>query len=89
MSITEIMQKLKAAFAGAFAHPAPLLCFIGAAVVAPVALVSLGGDGPNNLPWYFWAFAMSLVLVVVSVGFWMFARKRPEAEDISISPDRR
>jgi hypothetical protein len=52
-------------------------------------LVSLGGDGPNNLPWYFWAFAMSLVLVVVSVGFWMFARKRPEAEDISISPDRR
>ena len=62
--------------------------FVGAAVVAPIALVSMGGHQPNNLPWYFWALALSLALVVIGAGFMKFARKRPDSEDISISPDR-
>jgi hypothetical protein len=57
-------------------------------VVAPLALLSLGGSLPNNLPWYFWVSVMALVLAVITIGFWKFARKRSGKEDISISPDR-
>jgi hypothetical protein len=90
MAIKNVLLKVKtASSAGAFAHPAPLICFVGAAVLAPIALVSMGGDQPNNLPWYFWVLALSLVLVVIGAGFMKFARKRPDSEDISISPDRR
>ena len=82
-----IKINLKAAFAGAFTHPGPLLWFIGAAVVAPVILLSLGGQ-PNQLPWYFWALAVSLIVTVIGFGFWQFARKRRDGNDLSISPDR-
>jgi hypothetical protein len=88
MFIRQVLLKLKSASAGAFGRPVFLFWFICAALIAPIALVSLAGE-PNNLPWYFWAAAISLVLGVMSIGFWMFARKRSAAEDISISPDRK
>jgi hypothetical protein len=88
MSLKQFLLNLKIRFAGAFKHPASLFLFVGAALIAPIALVSLAGEGPNNLPWFFWVFVVLLALVVTGVGFWKFARKRHDAQDISISPGR-
>lgn len=89
MHIQTVLQNLKAASAGGFSRPSPLLWFVAAALVGPFALLTIGGSQSNNLPWYFWAAILSLLLVVVCAGFLMFTRESHEAEDISISPDRR
>jgi hypothetical protein len=88
--VKQVLLKLKtASAAGAFAHPGPLFWFVGGAVIAPIVLFLLGGQQPNNLPWYFWALAITMAVGVLSAGFLRFARKPTDAEDISISPDRR
>ena len=88
MHIQTVLLNLKGASAGGFARPSPLLWFVVAALVAPFALLTLGGSQANNLPWYFWAVILLLLLMVVCVGFLRFTRTSREAEDISISPER-
>jgi len=86
MYIQDVLLRVKSATTGAFVKPVPLFWFIAAAVIAPFMFLILGATGPNNLPWYFWTMISVLVLVVVSVGFWMFARDSHKSEDISIRP---
>lgn len=67
---------------------APLFWFVAIAVIAPFALLTIGGKQSNNLPWYFWAAILLLVLVAICVGFLRFTHESHEAVDISISPER-
>jgi hypothetical protein len=83
------LLNLKVASAGGFSRPSPLFWFVAAALVAPFALLTLGGSQSNNLPWYFWATILLLLLVVICIGFLRFTREPREAEDISIRPGRR
>jgi hypothetical protein len=89
MYIQDVVLRLKAAFDGAFARPKPLLWFIAGALAGPFMLLTAGGREANNLPWYVWTTVPVLLLMVVSVGFFRFARASRVAECISISPDRR
>lgn len=61
--------------------------------VGPIVLLAVGGTdptntGPPNLPWYFVAIFLAVVLVIVGAGFLMFSRGPRREEDISISPER-
>lgn len=63
------------------------------AVVGPFVLLAIGGRDPNrpdqpNLPWYFLAIVLLLVLVIIGVGFVMFTRESHHNEEISISPEQ-
>jgi uncharacterized membrane protein len=89
MHIQDAVLRLKAASAGAFARPASLFRFVAAALVLPFLLLTIGGRESNNLPWYFWVGLLTLLLVVMCVGFLRFTRESHEAEEISISPDHR
>ncbi|HEX5733611.1 MAG TPA: hypothetical protein VF131_12320 [Blastocatellia bacterium] len=89
MNIQNVLLNLKAVSAGAFARPALIFWFVAIAVVGPFVLLTIGGREANDLPWYFWALAMLLLALVITVGFLRFTRKPHEAEDISINPDRR
>jgi hypothetical protein len=78
---------------GIFDRVALALGLIGA-IVGPFILLAVGGRDPNNpnqpgLPWYFLAIVLVLMLVIIGVGFLLFARVSQEGEEISISPDRR
>jgi MFS family permease len=62
------------------------------AVVGPFLLLTVGGRDPSrpdepNLPWYFLAIVLVIVLAIIGVGFYMFTRDSHEADDISISPE--
>jgi hypothetical protein len=89
MQTQGVVLRLKARSDGAFARPAPLFKFVATALVGPFVLLTVGGSLSNNLPWYFWASVVGLLLMVICVGFLRFTRESHEAEDISISPDRR
>jgi hypothetical protein len=78
---------------GVFDRIALALGLIGA-IVGPFILLAVGGRDPGNpnqpgLPWYFLAIVLVLVLVIIAVGFLLFARASQEGEEISISPGRR
>ena len=88
MQTQRILLKLKAASDGAFERPAPLFKFVAAALVGPFILLTIGGSMSNNLPWYFWATMIVMLLAVICVGFLRYAREPQEDEDISISPNR-
>jgi len=88
MSIQTAILKLKANSTGAFGRPAPAIKFI-AAISGLIALTLLGLREPNNVPWYYLAAALLLLLSIVCVGFAMFARGSHSAEDISIRPKSR
>jgi len=87
MQIQRVLLKLRARSAGAFEHPAPLLKFVALALVAPFILLTIGLNESNNLPWYFWATILLMLLAVICVGFLKFTRESHEAEEISINPD--
>jgi hypothetical protein len=89
MQIQRVFLNLKAVSTGAFDPAAPLLRFVAAALVAPFILLTIGGRQSNNLPWYFWATILLMLLAVVCVGYLRFTRDPHEAEDISIRPGRR
>ena len=85
----DALLNLKASSVGGFARPAPFFWFIGAALIGPFALLTIGGSQSNNLPWYFWAAILLMLLAVLCVGYLRFTRESHEAQDVSISPDRR
>lgn len=89
MKIQKSLLNLKASSAGGFARPAPFFWFVGAALIGPFALLTIGGSQSHNLPWYFWAAILTMLLAVICVGFLRYARESHEARDVSISPDRR
>jgi hypothetical protein len=71
-----------------------LLIGLVGAIVGPFVLLAIGGDDPRNanetnLPWYFLVIVLIIVLAIVGVGFLMFTRESRDAEEISISPDRK
>jgi len=88
MQTQQILLKVKAVSAGAFERPAALLKFVAIALVAPFILLTIGGSQANNLPWYFWAAMITLLVTVISIGYVRFARGSNDGEDISINPDR-
>jgi MFS family permease len=76
---------------GVFDRAVLLIGLVGA-IVGPFVLLAMGGRDRNRpeqagLPWYFLVIVLILVLVIMGVGFLMFARDSTEADDISISPD--
>ena len=89
MHIPNLFLNLKAVSAGGFDRASPFFWFVAAALIGPFALLTLGGSQSNNLPWYFWAAILLVLLVMTCVGFVRFTRVSHDAEDISISPDRR
>lgn len=71
-----------------------LLVGLIGAVVGPFVLLAVGGRDPGNpgqpnLPWYFLAIVLALVLVIIGVGFVLFTRESHHDEEISINPDAR
>jgi peptidoglycan/LPS O-acetylase OafA/YrhL len=88
MQIQSVLLNLKAASIKVWARRAPVFWFVAVALVAPFALLTIGGSQANNLPWYFWVAILLVLLVVMCIGFLRFTRESHEAEDISISPDR-
>jgi hypothetical protein len=61
-------------------------------VVGPFVLLAIGGrDSGNpetpNLPWYFLAIVLVLVLAIVGAGFVLFTRESHYEDEISISPE--
>lgn len=63
-------------------------------VVGPFVLLAIGGRdtaNPNaaNLPWYFLAIVLVLVLAIVGAGFVLFTRESHYEDEISISPEHR
>jgi len=78
---------------GVFDRVALLVGLIGA-VVGPFVLLAIGGRDPSNpsqagLPWYFLVIVLLIVLVIIGVGFFMFARESRDSEEISINPEHR
>ena len=64
------------------------------AIIGPFVLLAISGSDPNNpnetnLPWYFLVIVLVIVLAIIGVGFLMFTRESRDAEEISISPDRK
>lgn len=59
------------------------------AVMGPFFLLTIGGSGASNLPWYVWAITLLLMLLVIGRGRYLFMLDSKEAEAISISPKRR
>ena len=88
MSLKDVFVDLRMTFAGGFDRPSDLVWFVAVALLAPLALVTLGGSQSNNLPWYFWATIMGSLIIGTLIAFLRFARRTHEG-DISISPDRR
>lgn len=80
--------QLKTASAGALRRPGVLIGFI-AAFLGPLVLFVVGGRHPSNVPWYFWAVVVGLLVMVVVGGFLMFSRDRDVGKEISISPTNR
>jgi len=89
MFIQDVALRLKLTSNGAFARPAPFFWFVAAGLVGPFFLLTIGGSQSSNLPWYFWATILLMLFLVICVGVLKFTREPPEAEDISISPNRR
>jgi hypothetical protein len=78
---------------GVFDRVVLLIGLIGA-IVGPFVLLAEGGRDPNRpqepgLPWYFLLIVLILVLVIMGVGFLMFARESSETDEISINPEHR
>lgn len=86
MNLRYSMSGLRTTAAGAFKPRIPIFCFIAAAIITPFALLTLGGNQSNNLPWYFWTALALLMLSVLSAAFFRFAHG-PHPADLSISPD--
>jgi hypothetical protein len=77
---------------GIFDRIALALGLLGA-IVGPFILLAVGGRDPGDtnrpgLPWYFLAIVLVLVLVIMGVGFVLFARESQQTEEISIRPER-
>lgn len=69
-----------------------LLVGLIGAIVGPFVLLAIGGRDPSrpdqpNLPWYFLAIVLVVVLVIVGVGFVMFTRESTYDDEISINPE--
>jgi hypothetical protein len=88
MSIQNAIRKLTFIATNSFTRSAALIGII-LAVIGPFFLFTTGGREANNLPWYIWLIITILLLTVVGAGFLAFKRQSHDAEDISISPERR
>jgi hypothetical protein len=88
MSIYNMAIKLKSTATSSFTRSAAFVGII-LAVVGPFFLFTTGGREANKLPWYIWVIMSLILLTVVGIGFLAFKRDSHNAEDISISPDRK
>jgi hypothetical protein len=88
MSIQNVVGKFKSVATSSFTRAATLTGII-LAVIGPFILFTTGGREANNLPWYIWIIISLLLMTVVGAGFLAFNRKHNDADDISISPDRK
>jgi uncharacterized membrane protein YjfL (UPF0719 family) len=84
MSIEDVAFKLKTISSTRTAA----VIGITAAIVGPVAIIAFGGSEASNLPWFIWATALLVLLLVIWRGYYLFNRNH-DGEDISISPNRR
>lgn len=84
MSIEDVAFRIKSVSS---TRTATILGII-AAIVGPVAIIAFGGSEASNLPWFVWAIALIMLLLVIWRGYHLFTLNR-DPDDISISPKRR
>jgi hypothetical protein len=88
MTIRDARLRLKITSADLFTRTARTAVFIGLIMAGsvPFVLLAFGVREANNLPWYIWAIAALVLVLVVGRGYYMFTLNRRDTEDISISP---
>jgi hypothetical protein len=84
MSIEDVAFKIKSVSS---TRTATILGII-AALGGPVAIIAFGGAEASNVPWFVWAIALIMLLLVIWRGYHLFTLNR-DPDDISISPNRR
>lgn len=84
MSIEDVAFRIKSVSS---TRTATILGII-AAIGGPVAIIAFGGSEASNLPWFVWAIALIMLLLVIWRGYHLFTLNR-DPDDISISPKRR
>jgi uncharacterized membrane protein len=84
MSIEDIAFSLKTAASSRTAAVVGIVAAIG----GPVAIIAFGGNEASNVPWFVWAIVLVALLLVIWRGYYLFTVNH-DAEDISISPNRR
>lgn len=84
MSIEDVVFKIKTVSA---TRTATILGII-AAIGGPIALIAFGGSEASNLPWFVWAIALIVLLLVIWRGYHLFTLNR-DPDVISIRPNRR
>lgn len=84
MSIEDLAFKLKTASSTRTAALVGIITAIG----GPIAIIAFGGDQASNVPWYIWAIASAVLLLVISAGYYLFTRNH-DGNDISIRPTPR
>jgi hypothetical protein len=84
MSIEDVAFKIKTVSATRTATIIGIIAAIG----GPAAIVAFGGSEASNLPWFVWAIALIMLLLVIWRGYHLFTLNR-DPDDISISPKRR
>jgi uncharacterized membrane protein len=84
MSIEDIAFSLKTAASSRTAAVVGIVAAIG----GPVAIIAFGGNEASNVPWFVWAIVLVALLLVIWRGYYLFTVNH-DADDISISPNRR
>jgi drug/metabolite transporter (DMT)-like permease len=84
MSIEDVAIKIKRVSSTRAAAVIGILAAVG----GPFAIIAFGGSEESNLPWYIWAIASVVLLLVISAGYYLFTRTH-DAQDISIRPKPR
>jgi uncharacterized membrane protein len=84
MSIEDVAFSLKTAASSRTAAVVGIVAAIG----GPVAIIAFGGNEASNVPWFVWAIVLVALLLVIWRGYYLFTVNH-DAEDISISPNRR
>jgi hypothetical protein len=54
----------------------------------PFAMIAFGGTEASRVPWYIWAIAALVLLLVILAGYYLFTRTH-DGKDISIRPASR
>ena len=84
MSIENFAQRLKTASSTRTA----MMFGIVAVLVVPFAMIAFGGTEASKVPWYIWAIAVLVLLLVILAGYYLFTRTH-DGKDISIRPASR
>ena len=88
MSIQANFSNFKASSAWLYTWPTALVAIL-LALAAPFILLTTGGRGLASLSWVIWVSLPLLLLATILAGVSVFLLGSHQADDNSISPDRR